>query len=300
MYDSVLVPTDGSDHARRAAEHGLRLARAFGATVHAVGAVDARAAAEATGGGDGPVLDRLTAEARASVGAIKSMAGDAPVETAVLDGEPSEAILEYVAANGIDLLAMGTHGRTGVSRYIAGSVTERVLRRTTVPVVTVRPTERHIGSYDELLVPTDGSEPAAAAVDHGLAVAERFDARVHALTVVDTGETGFSPELVTPGELMEHLEAEGRAATAAAAERARERGLTAVTAVREGLAAEQLLAYADEEGIDLVAMATAGRTGLGRYLLGSTTERVIRHAGMPVLAVNARAEPDRNRRERSR
>lgn len=288
MYDSVLVPTDGSDHARRAAEHGLRLARAFGATVHVVSAVDARAAAEATGGEDGAVLDRLTAEARAAVGAIEAIAGEIAVETAVLDGEPSEAVLEYAAANGVDLLAMGTHGRTGIDRYIAGSVTERVLRRATVPVLTVRPAERHIDAYDELLVPTDASEPATAAVDHGLAVAERFDARVHALTVVDTGETGFSPGVVTPGELMEQLEAEGRAATETVAERARGRGLAAVTAVREGLAAEQLLAYADQEGIDLIAMGTAGRTGLGRYLLGSTTERVIRHAGMPVLAVNAR------------
>jgi nucleotide-binding universal stress UspA family protein len=288
MYDSVLVPTDGSDHARGAAEHGLRLARAFGATVHAVSAVDRRAAAEATGGQDGAVLDRLTAEARAAVGAVEAMAGDLAVETAVLEGEPSEAVLEYAAANGIDLLAMGTHGRTGIDRYIAGSVTERVLRRTTVPVLTVRQSERHVDTYDELLVPTDASDPAAAAVDHGLAVAERFDARVHALTVIDTGATGVSPEFVTPGELMEQLQAEGRAATEAVAERARERGLAAVTAVHEGLAAEQLLAYADEEGIDLVAMGTAGRTGLGRYLLGSTTERVIRHAGMPVLAVNAR------------
>jgi nucleotide-binding universal stress UspA family protein len=183
---------------------------------------------------------------------------------------------------------MGTHGRTGIDRYIAGSVTERVLRRAAVPVLAVRPAERHVESYDELLVPTDGSGPADAAVDHGLAVAERFDARVHALTVVDTGETWASPEFVTPGELIEQLEAEGRAGIEAVVERARGRGLTAVTAVRKGLAAEQLLAYAEDNGIDMVAMGTAGRTGLGRYLLGSTTERVIRHAAMPVLAVNAR------------
>jgi nucleotide-binding universal stress UspA family protein len=288
MYDNVLVPTDGSDHARRAAEHGLRLARAFGATVHVVSAVDARAAAEATGGEDGAVLDRLTAEARAAVGAIEAAAGELAVETRVLEGEPSEAVLGYAAANGVDLLAMGTHGRTGIDRYIAGSVTERVLRRAAVPVLAVRPAERHVESYDELLVPTDGSGPADAAVDHGLAVAERFDARVHALTVVDTGETWASPEFVTPGELIEQLEAEGRTGIEVVAERARGRGLTAVTAVREGLAAEQLLAYAEGNGIDMVVMGTAGRTGLGRYLLGSTTERVLRHAAVPVLAVNAR------------
>jgi nucleotide-binding universal stress UspA family protein len=109
------------------------------------------------------------------------------------------------------------------------------------------------------------------------------------VTVVDTSDAA-GPSSAVPEEVAAHLESEGEAATDRIAAQARERGLEATTEVRTGVAARDLLAYADEHGVDLVAMGTAGRTGLSRYLLGSTTERVVRHAEMPVLAVNARDE----------
>ncbi len=288
MYDTVLIPTDGSEHAARAAEHGVLLARAFGATVHVVAVVDTRTAKEVAGD-DVRLRERLEREAREAVDDVVAMAPRVGLETAVLSGEPSTAILDYADREGADLLAMGTHGRTGINRYIAGSVTERVLRRSTAPVLTVRPV---VGApdeeYEEVLVPTDGSDQAAAAVAHGVAVAERFDARVHAVTVLEAGGGVLAPSFTTPTEVMEQLESTGTAAVNTVADRARAAGLTAVTAVREGLAVRELLAYAEEKGIDLIAMGTAGRTGIDRYLLGSTTERVVRHAEVPVLAVNAR------------
>ena len=288
MYDTVLVPTDGSEHATRAAEHGLLLARAFDAAVHVVSVVDTRTATEVAGE-DERVLERLGREAAEAVEAVAAMADRGPVERAVLSGEPSAAILGYADREGVDLLAMGTHGRTGINRYIAGSVTERVLRRADAPVLTVRPVAASPGEgYDEVLVPTDGSEPAAAAVASGVDVAGRFDARVHAVTVLEAGEAWLAPPFATPTEVIEQLESAGERAVGAVAGRARAAGLTAVTAVREGRAAPELLAYADEHGVDLVVMGTAGRTGIDRYLLGSTTERLVRHAEVPVLAVNAR------------
>ena len=292
MYDTILVPTDGSDHAVRAAEHARYLADAFDATVHVVTVLDLQRAGGPfdAGGLGGEFVSRLEAQGEEALEAVRTVVDGEAVVTATLRGEPSETILEYAADHDVGLVAMGTHGRTGVDRYVAGSVTERVVSRSEAPVLTARATERsRVGDgYEEVLIPTDGSEPAGAAVEPGLAVAERTGARVHAVTVVDAGDAAASPGYSVPEEVTAHLEAEGEAATERIATQARERGLEATTAVRTGVAARDLLAYADEHEVDLAAMGTAGRTGLTRYLMGSTTERLIRHAEMPVLAVNAR------------
>lgn len=296
MYDTILIPTDGSKHALRAAEHGLYLARKFDASVHLISVADIQAAAEPfdIGGVDQDFIARLETEGENAINAVDAILDETDsIQTAVLRGEPTEAILDYADDCDANILAMGTHGRTGLNRYIAGSVTERVVRLAEAPVLTVRATERSqvAGDYDEILVPTDGSEPAATAVDHGLAIAQQTGARVHAVNIVDVGALSTSPNYSIPTELIEHLKSEGQRATEAIATEAREAGLDAVTTVREGLPARDLLEYADENDIDLITMGTAGRTGLNRHLMGSTTERIIRHAEMPVFAVNARDRP---------
>ncbi|MHB9286485.1 universal stress protein [Halobacteriales archaeon Cl-PHB] len=293
MYDTILVPTDGSEHAVRAAEHGRYLAQVFGASVHVLSVVDVQGTAGLfdAGGLDETVVEHLEAEGERAVDEIETLLGDIEsVQTATVEGKPADAILEYADENGVELLAMGTHGRTGLGHYITGSVTEEVVRRSPVPVLTVRATDRSrlAGGYDEVLVPTDGSEPATAAVEPGLAIARQAGARVHTVNIVDLGTVSSHPDLAPPTQVVEELLAAGEAATDAIAEQVREAGLDAVTAVNEGFPARDLLGYADEHDIDLIAMGTAGRTGLSRYLLGSTTERVIRRADVPVLAVNAR------------
>lgn len=297
MYETILVPTDGSEHAVRAAEHARYLARAFDATVHVVSAADIQTAGGMfnAGGVDKAFVERIEAENEAAIEATEAaFEGDA-VETAILRGKPADAVLEYADAHDADLVAMGTHGRTGVSRYVAGSVTEHVVRRAPCPVLTTTATERSelAGDYEEVMIPTDGSEAASVAVDHGIEIARRAGARVHAVTIVDVGAMAPAPRYSPPAELLERFEAEGERATGMIADRAADAGLDATTSVSEGLPAKDLLAYADEHGIDLVTMGTTGRTGINRYLLGSTAERLIRHAAMPVLAVNARGDADR-------
>lgn len=292
MYDSILVPTDGSEHAGRAAEHAGYLAGLFDATVHLLSVVDVQAAAGAFGAGgvDEAYISRLEDEGEGAVeAAADAVEGVDAVRTAVVRGRPDEAILDYAGENGIGLVVMGTRGRTGLTRYVAGSVTERVLRLSDVPVLTVRAVEGwETTEYEEVLIPTDGSEYAEAAVDHGLAVAEATGARVHAVNVVDLGSMTMNARYTLPEDVIARIEADGETATEEVASLARERGLETVTDVRRGSATRTLLDYVDRKDIDLVAMGTAGRTGLDRYLLGSTTEGLVRQSDAPVLAVNAR------------
>lgn len=293
MYDTILVPTDGSDDAIRAADHAAALARAFDATVHLVTILDLDAAGGPfdAGGLDEAFVERLRADAEERIettrGAITVPGGP---RTAVEEGNAVRGILDYADDHDIELIAMGTQGLTGVDRYIAGSVAEGVLRQAKVPVLTARATDRSdtAGGYGDVVLPTDGSEYAAAAVEPALAIAEQFDARVHVLHVVDVGDVATGANYTPPVELVERLEAAGRSVTESVAERVRDAGLEAASEVREGFPAADVLDYAEETDADLIAMGTAGKTGLNRFLVGSTTERVIRHAQIPVLAVNAR------------
>ena len=142
--------------------------------------------------------------------------------------------------------------------------------------------------YDTIVVPTDGSEHAVRAAEHAGALADLFDAAVHAVHVVDIGALSVSSGYNHPTEVIDRLRAQGERATEAIAERGREAGVHVVTEVREGYSSKDLLKYAETNDVDLIAMGTAGRTGIERYLLGSTTAQMIRRAEVPVVAVNAR------------
>ena len=293
MYDHILVPTDESDHAERAADHAALLAGAFDATVHLLTVVDIEAGAGpfSAGGVDQNYVDRQIADQREAL-AEREAGLDVPVETSVVTGSPSEGILDYIEDNEVDLVVMGTHGRSGLRRYLTGSVAERVVRLSPVPVLTVRATEAStVGSgYGDILVPTDGSERATAAVGHALAVAGAFGSTVHAVSIVNVGDIATGADVTVPQDLLAEFEDAATEATEAVAREAEDAGLDTVTEVRTGRPKQDLLNYIAEFDIDLVVMGTHGRTGLDRVLLGSTAEALLRRAEIPVLTVSEPSE----------
>ena len=290
MYDPVLVPTDGSDHAVRAGEHALALARAFDADLHVLGVADLQAAAGlfAAGGVDDAFVARVEDGAREAVETTLAALDDPPATTAVVEGRPARTILDYAAEVDAGLVAMGSHGHRGVRRVLSGSTTEAVLRRSEVPVLAARATERSAEpAYDDVLVPTDGSDHAEAATDHAVAVAEQTGARVHALSAVDAAAVVGATEFGPPAGTVRSLERAARDAAEAVVDRAAATGVEGIAEVRTGRPGEAILDYAAEEAVDLIAMGTAGLTGLDRVVLGSTTDRVVRRSEVPVLGVRA-------------
>lgn len=301
MYETIVIPTDGSDGALRAAQHGLALARRYGATVHVITVVDVQRAAGmfSAGGIDQEFIGRLEAAGEQRVRAVEAITEDADdVRPTVVRGEPwkspAAGIIEYAADHDADAIVMGTHGRTGVRRALAGSVAERVVRLADVPVLTVGETDRAADSYERILVPTDGSDHAAVAVEHALSIARTYGAAVHVLFVVDTGQIAMAAEAGLAPQVRDDLEARGERATAAIAAQVRDADLDAVAEVDEGVPSRVVLEYAGNHGIDMIVMGSQGRTGLDRYLLGSTAARVLRRAGLPVLTV----KPDEEHAER--
>jgi len=134
MYSDILIPTDGSPGAQEAIEHGLEIAQQYEATVHALYVIDTRVSRS------GPLLESLQLEGRKAVRDLEVAGTQAGVTvvTEVVEGVPPQEILEYSAMQGIDLIVMGTQGRTGIDRFVMGSVAERVVRHSPVPVLIVR------------------------------------------------------------------------------------------------------------------------------------------------------------------
>ncbi len=291
MYDTILVPTDGSEGAEAAARHGLNLATAFDSQIHLLSVVDERSHSSALADLDptiGEQREVFEQQATEAVEQLEELVSDPSVtcHTAVEHGIPYEAILSYVAEHDIDLVSMGTHGRTGLDRLLVGSVTERVVRTSDVPVLTTRHEPDDRSSYDRILIPTDGSESATAAIDHGIAIADRFDATVHALSVVDVNAVAGAYD-AGPGipDLLDSLEEGCEQAVAAVEDEGENRDVDIVTDVVQGTPYRAIREYVDDEGIDLITMGTHGRTGLERYLIGSVTERTVRTSNVPVLTV---------------
>ena len=145
--------------------------------------------------------------------------------------------------------------------------------------------------YDTILVPTAGDPGAERAVEHAVEEAQLHGARLHVLSVADPQAAlnagtagGFSS-----GELREEAKARARDAVEAAAEYVPS-DVPTETHVRAGAPKDEILDHVEDHDVDLVVMATHGRTGIRRYLIGSTTESVVRHSDAPVLTVRTDAD----------
>ncbi|SFR46537.1 universal stress protein [Halogeometricum limi] len=140
MYDSILVPTDGSDGTAKALEHALEVATLSGATIHVLSVVDRRLYLAASEDQKDELRESLHDDAVAAVDDVAETvrASDVSCTTAVRDGVPYRCVLDYADEHGVDMVVMGTHGRTGRDKLASlGSVTERVVQNTSRPVLVV-------------------------------------------------------------------------------------------------------------------------------------------------------------------
>ena len=287
-YDTVLVPTDGSECAMVGASHGVRIAHGFDATVHAVHAVD-------TATGLTPLRLSQTTPARddqraAGEEMIDSVAhlGDelgVSVQTELIEGNPAESLHDYLTDKNIDFVAMGTRGRGNIERHLLGSVTDRIIRTSPVPVLTAR-TENDlttpVDDYTDILLPTRGGDGSELAVNHAVSIAAQFDATLHVIYVVDVRSQAAKRDTYELGELLDELRT---AVTDAVTDRAAEAGIDTQVAVQQGTPHSAIQRYAADQEVDLIIMGTQGRGRVEQFLIGSITERTVRTADVPVITV---------------
>jgi nucleotide-binding universal stress UspA family protein len=180
---------------------------------------------------------------------------------------------------------MGAHGRSGLKRLVLGSVAEKLLRATSVPVVIVPPGATVDGvdiEYREILLPTDGSEGAETAVSWGLTLADIYDGRIHTIYSVDAARFTGEGEMIG---VYNALKQTGEAALDAVRQQAHTAGIDVTATLTTGSAARAIRSYSEDHDVDLIVMGTHGRSGIERYLIGSVTESVVRHTEVPVCCI---------------
>jgi nucleotide-binding universal stress UspA family protein len=199
---------------------------------------------------------------------------------------PGETIVESATSLGCDLIVLGTHGRRGLSHLLLGSVAERVVRTSKVPVLTVRSDAAiNPDGLRRILVPHDFSTASNAAIENAVAWASALGAEITLLHVVEpvVYPEFYSVDLL-PDDLMGRLATRSEEAlqkTAAAFSGA----VPIHTSVAVGRASDTITAFVDPEKYDLVIMATRGLSGLEHILLGSVAESVLRRCRVPMLTI---------------
>lgn len=273
MFDRIVVPLDGSELAEAVLAQVRRLLFHKDAEVILVRAVSVPSAAEAASVELPGILEAQAAKYLGKIAGVLISQG-ARVRTETRLGSTADVILDVASEEKASLIAMSTHGRSGIARWAFGSVAEKVLRASRVPVLAVRSfagsarVEAVEMSLRKILVPIDSTDLSLEIVPPTLELAKLFSSHVVLLHVWD----GVTCTIPVP-QISE------------AYERFHAAGVSVEPLMKQGDPALQILETCDGQKADLIAMTTHGRGGVSRWMLGSVTEKVLRASTVPLMAV---------------
>lgn len=287
-FNRILVPTDFSDTAQSALDAAAVIGAWYRSAIDIVTVVDATVYAYA-GYPFAPLATELSRSAETALSGLKlpAAAKGLNVSRFVLSGTAAHEIVAHAERSGADLVVIGTHGRGTVGRILLGGTADKVLHSAKCPVLVTKPAKgkaapRKIKGVKRVLFPTDFSDCANQALKRAIAITEDFDAELYILHVVDdsiiTTHVQKEREIILkdlrnhaleqmkqglPAELLQNFETIG--------------------AVKRGEPGKAIAAYAETHECDLIVMGSHGRSGLGRMLLGSVTDKVVRLSKCPVM-----------------
>jgi nucleotide-binding universal stress UspA family protein len=279
MLKNVLYLTDFSESSELALPFAIAMARNYGASVHALHVLTPPIPAACR-----EAIQADKELASAEMAKVGSQLAGVVHDTAVVHGATLWSAIEpAVQEYKVDLIVLGTHGRTGVSKLLLGSFAEEIFRRSSVPVLTVgRDVLKSMnasGRFRSILFATDFSKPSLAAAPFAVSLAEENDAQLVLLNVMP--ETGLKHHAeVAIGDVLHNLR---ELVPTDARMRCRP---TAI--VQHGEAADRILETAEEHGADLIVLGVrdaARHLGAATHLERATAHRVVAHARCPVLTV---------------
>jgi nucleotide-binding universal stress UspA family protein len=285
---TILVPVDFSTYSRAAAIRACQLARVCGASVRFVHALHLPPVAHEAAVPEG-FWEGLRESERAKLDAFRREFEESGLEISshFEERDPVDMVLSEACSDHVVLIVMGTHGHRGLDRFLLGSVAERTLRRSPVPVMVVRDDEQEAARpISSILFATDFSEHAERAERIVAEWATLLNAQVEAFHAIRETAVLFAPYAV-PGS--SDFEGEMHEAASKRMEgvlaRLRKTGLSAKSKIVYGRSAQEILARAQSTGSDLIVMGARGYSTLQHFLLGSVAERVVRGAHCSVLVV---------------
>jgi nucleotide-binding universal stress UspA family protein len=215
------------------------------------------------------------------------------IKTAVATGSPAETIINYAQENSIQLIIISSHGRSGLSRWVYGSVTEKVLRNACCATLVIRQElPADTAPFKKIMICLDGSETAEKVLPPALMLAENSGAEVVLYRAVLPA--ALFMEMDTAGQLLENVYAlerdEAEAYLRSTLESLQPTPLRITTQTATGSAAEAIIDFAASENVDLIAMSSHGRSGLSRWVHGSVAEKVLRGASCATLILQSHSQ----------
>jgi nucleotide-binding universal stress UspA family protein len=304
MYNKIVIPLDGSELAEGVLPHVVEVIRDRGSHVCLL------TVAQSTRVSTSVLPDLLspfdsTQEERHRVDrelttyletiARRLEPTAAEVQVSVRFGRPADEILAFADEASADLIAMSTHGRSGISRWVLGSVADRVLHGAMCPVLIVRAKPQQTQTtYQHILVPLDGSELAEQILSHVSELIRPNHTRVFLISVLANGFSDRTITLLTsspPGlqlstTALPKAEVQLTAYLRSVAAALRERGAVVHTNVERGAPAEEILNYAAEVNADLIGMTAHGLSGVSRWVYGNVASKVLQGSHCSVLLVH--------------
>ena len=296
QFNNILCATDFSEFSNHTVDYGVALAKEFGARLIICHVIDLSSVAIYGEFQLDPVAqqNRIVEDANTQ---LKELTGDQPVawEPLITVGKPADEISRAVEEKSIDLVVTATRGRSGFKRLILGSVTERLMRTVTCPLLVVRSPEHELVNtadkeikLKKILVGCDFSQDSDQAVKHGLSLAQEFQAELHLAHVI---EPPAQPNLIreeplVSGEIQEDYQNQIIQRLKDMVPEEAANWCTPQTSVLQGQPYDELVKYADTRDIDMIILGVRGHGLVKTLLLGSTTDRVVRNSPCPVLSVN--------------
>jgi nucleotide-binding universal stress UspA family protein len=299
MFKRILVPLDRSELAEQALPYAAILAKPQQLPLTLLGVVERLAYKVVAASRDIPTEQvnasmQVFAKEYLENVAVPFREQGLSVLAKVLEGAAADCIVEEGSREPGSVIVMSTHGRSGIARWAFGSVTDKVLQATTNPLLIVRSSDKPISDSEiaikRIIVPLDGSELAEQVLPHVVYLAKTMNLSIVLLRVTPSvGEYYRFTDFPMPADdLPEQIDAEALAYLEDQGKKIRNKGVSRVkTCLSHGPPAIGVSDLAKEIPNSLVAMTTHGRSGLGRWVLGSVADRVIRHSGGPVLVIRA-------------
>jgi nucleotide-binding universal stress UspA family protein len=296
----MLVPLDGSKLAENVLPYARVLARALGLRVELLSVVDSMDFARTMNAGHvrdfDPLIEAATQEGKRYLERTARSFGGTEVSYAVERGLADQIIIEKAGGDKETLIAMATRGRSGIHRWLMGSVAEKVLRGATNSLLLVRGDEE--GKSDgeaalkSIVVPLDGSKLAESVLPRAIDLAKKLNLAIVLtrayqipLSAYGGAEAAYIPN--TEG-LLTLVREQADAYLKAKVDELHQNGVEKVSSILSvGSGADEIIELARGTPDNLIAMCTHGRSGVKRWALGSVTEKVVRHSGDPVLVVRA-------------
>jgi len=284
----ILIATDGSETAKEAADFGIKTLRFSGAKVYAVYVLDT------TSYGSLPKDEKWSKKIEqfegigheaASYIEEKAKAAGLEAESIVLKGNPAEEILNFAEGQDVDMVVIGSLGKSRIKRLVLGSVSEKVVRHAKVPVLVVRKWKEE-KTHKNILIATDGSEAAENAADYGIEIAGWNGAKAYAVYAIDISSfESILMDEVWVKNTYEQFEKIGREATSDVEENAKAAGIEAESILLKGDPAKEILDFAEKQKVDMIVVGSIGKSGVQNFLLGSISLKILRNSKIPVLVV---------------